>query len=272
MYSNVPIGTSNPGCVVILVDQSWSMSEDWQTGTKAQQASIIVNRAIYDLALKCQLGPEIRQRCYVCVISYGESVDCVVEGMISDVYDSPVEVKKVKKNIPDGAGGIVEVEVELPIWLQPRASGGTPMHEAFQRATEVVQRWISDWPDTFPPVVINVTDGEPTRPDLTGDAARTVMNFHTTDGNILVYNIHIADDGFESVFPSNNAQFSDNPFASFLFSISSPLPKPLFPRAEDHGFSPGPDARCFAYDAGEVLVTRVIEFGSPGAYLPVKVS
>ena len=34
-YSNVPIGTSNPGCIVILVDQSWSMSEDWGIRTKA---------------------------------------------------------------------------------------------------------------------------------------------------------------------------------------------------------------------------------------------
>ena len=110
-YSNVPIGTSNPGCIVVLVDQSWSMSEDWQTGTKSDQAALIVNRAIYNLALKCQQGTDIRQRCYVNVISYGESVNCVVEGMIGDVYASPIEIRKVNKAIPDGAGGIVEVEV-----------------------------------------------------------------------------------------------------------------------------------------------------------------
>lgn len=271
-YSNVPIGTSNPGCIIILVDQSWSMNEEWQTGTKKEQAALIVNRAIYDLALKCQQGVEIRQRCFVSIISYGESVDCVVEGMIADVYASPIEVKTVKKAIPDGAGGIVEVEVELPIWLQPRASGGTPMHEAFERASKIVNDWISDWPDSFPPVVINVTDGDPTYPDLAGDAARTIMSLHTTDGNVLVYNIHIADADFELVFPSNNTQFSDNPFAEFLFSISSVLPESLFPIALDQGFSPQPDARCFAYDAGEALTTRIIEFGSPGTNLLVKVS
>ena len=263
-YSNVPIGTSNPGCIIILVDQSWSMNEDWQTGTKAEQASIIVNRAIYNLALKCQLGTEIRQRCYVCVISYGERVDCVVEDMIADVYASPIERRKVKKSIPDGAGGIVDVETELPIWLPPRSSGGTPMHEAFERAAGIIERWISDWPDSFPPVVINVTDGEPTHSDLTGDAARTIMDFKTTDGNALVYNIHIADDGFEMVFPNNNAQFADNPPACFLFSISSALPEPLFPRAMEHNFTPQPNARCFGYNASEVLTTRIIEFGSPG--------
>ena len=30
-YSNVPIGASNPICIVILVDQSWSMGEDYGT-------------------------------------------------------------------------------------------------------------------------------------------------------------------------------------------------------------------------------------------------
>ncbi len=267
-YRNVPIGKANPGCIVILVDQSWSMLEDWQTGTKAERAAIIVSRAIYDLAMRCSLGAVIRPRCYVCLISYGEHVDCAVEGMIPDVYASPIETKKVKKSIPDGSGGIVEVEVELPIWLQPRANGGTPMHEAFEQASEVVQRWISDWPDNFPPVVINVTDGEPTHPDLTGDAARKVMNLQTTDGNVLVYNIHIADSHSEIVFPSQNTQFADDSPAGFLFSVSSVLPKSLFPMAEEHGFSPQPGARCFAYNASEVLTTRIIEFGSPGGDLP----
>ena len=264
MYSNVPIGTPNPGCVVILADQSWSMNKDWETGTKAEQAALIVSRAIYDLALKCQLGTETRDRCHVSVISYGETVDCVVEGMISDIHQSPIETKKVKKTIPDGAGGYLEVEIEQPLWLQPRASGNTPMHEAFERATQIIQKWISQWPDSFPPVIINVTDGAPTHPDLTGDAARAAMHLQTTDGNVLVYNIHIANDGIEEVFPNSNAKFPDNQLANYLFSISSVLPADMFETANDHEFFPEPGARCFAYNAREVLVSRMIEFGSPG--------
>ena len=271
-YSNVPIGTSNPGCFVILVDQSWSMSDKWQTGTKAERAAIIVNRAIYDLALACSDGPEIRERCHVCVIGYGARVDCAIDAMISDVYASPIEWKKITKSIPDGAGGVVDVETELPIWLQPEAENGTPMHEAFKRAAEVIEHWISAWPTCFPPVVINITDGAPARPDLTGDAARTVMDLRTSDGNVLVYNIHIADSGTEVVWPSDNTQFADDSFAEFLFSISSVIPEPLFARASEYGFSPEPDSRCFAQNASEVLTTRLIEFGSPGtANLPARI-
>ena len=50
-YSNVPIGTSNPGCIVILVDQSWSMTEDWENGTKAEIAALAVNRILEELVL-----------------------------------------------------------------------------------------------------------------------------------------------------------------------------------------------------------------------------
>ena len=56
----------------------------------------------------------------------------------------------------------------MPIWLQPEANNGTPMHEAFERAADIVQRWCNDKPDAFPPIVINITDGAATRPDFNG--------------------------------------------------------------------------------------------------------
>ena len=108
-YSNVPIGTSNPGCIVILVDQSWSMSGDYGTGTKAEVAALAVNRILEELVLAGRAGDTIRDRCHVSVIGYGERVECVVDDMISEVASSLIEVKKVKRSIPDGAGGIVEV-------------------------------------------------------------------------------------------------------------------------------------------------------------------
>ncbi len=261
-YSNVPIGTSNPGCIVILVDQSWSMSEDWGTGTKAERASLAVNRILEELVLAGRAGDMIKDRCHVSVIGYGERVECVVDGMISEVASSLIEVKKVKKSIPDGAGGIVEVEVEMPVWVQPTASNSTPMHEAFEHAAEIVQRWCDDKPDGFPPIVINITDGAATQPDLTADAARKVMNLHTTDGNVLVFNIHIANSIHQETFPHSTAQLVGDSLAEFLFSLSSVLPEPLREMAKEVGLPADPDARCFSYNADEVTMIRILEFGS----------
>ena len=261
-YSNVPIGTSNPGCIVILVDQSWSMIEDYGTGTKAEVAALAVNRILEELVLAGRAGDTIRDRCHVSVIGYGERVECVVDGMISEVASSLIEVKKVKKSIPDGAGGLVEVEVEMPVWLQLKANNGTPMHEAFEHAAEIIQRWCDDKPDGFPPIVINITDGAANYPDLTVDAARKVMNLHTTDGNVLVFNIHIANNKHEVIFPHSTAQLEGDNFAEFLFDISSVLPEPLHEGAVAAGLPAEPDTRCFAYNAGPVMMIKILSFGS----------
>ncbi len=270
-YSNVPIGTSNPGCIVILVDQSWSMGEEWGTETKAEGAALAVNRILNELVLAARAGDIIKDRCHVAVISYGERDECVVDSMISEVPSSLIEMKKVKKTIQDGAGGLVEVEVEMPIWLQPKASNGTPMHEAFERAAEIIQRWCDDKPNGFPPIVINVTDGDANYPDLTAEAARKVMNLHTTDGNVLVFNIHIANNKHESVFPHGATQLMGDDLAEFLFNLSSVLPEPLREEAKKHGLPAEPDARCFAYNVGSITMIKILNFGSTfgGQLVPV---
>ena len=263
-YSNVPIGTSNPGCIVILVDQSWSMSEDWEDGTKAEVAALAVNRILEELVLAGRAGDTIRDRCHVSVVGYGERVEYVVDGMISEVASSLIELKKVKKSIPDGAGGIVEVEVEMPIWVQPAANNGTPMHEAFERAAEIVQRWCDDKPDGFPPTVINITDGEANYPDLTTDAARRVMDLHTTDGNVLVFNVHIANNKHQVIFPHGTTQLMGDNFAEFLFDISSVLPEPLHEDAVAAGLPAEPDTRCFGYNANPATMIKILQFGTLG--------
>ena len=45
-------------------------------------------------------------------------------------------------------------------------------------------------------------------PDLTADAAKKVMNLHTTDGNVLVFNIHIANNKHEVIFPHSTTQLT----------------------------------------------------------------
>ena len=182
-YSNVPIGTSNPGCIVILIDQSYSMSEPFTDGgTKAERATRAVNSVIEEIVLACRSGDTIRDRCHISVIGYGEHVNCVVDGMISEIASATIDIKKVKKLISDGVGGVIEIEREVPVWLEPQSSSQTPMHKAFERATEIIEHWISDKPDAFPPIVINITDGAATRPDLAANAARKITGLRTTDG------------------------------------------------------------------------------------------
>lgn len=262
MAYNVPIGSLHPGCFVILVDQSASMYEQWQSGTKAEAAALIVSRTIYALGLACDVGSEIKDRCHVSVIGYGDRVECLIDGMISEVYRSPIATRKVKRLISDGADGVVEIEAEAPIWLQPMADNGTPMHTAFEYAAEVAGKWCSEHPNYFPPVVFNITDGAANQPDLTIEAADKVMNIQTEDGNVLVFNVHIASGRNEVLFPHNTERFADDLFAQFLFGISSILPEPLRREAKTQGFDAQAHARCLGYNVTEVELIRMLNFST----------
>ena len=264
-YCNLPLRTVNPSCFVILVDQSESMNELWETSTKVEVASLIVNHMIYEFGLCCGRGGSgIRDLCHVSVISYGEQVECLIDGMISDVFHSPIATRKEMWLLPDGVGGVVEIEKDVPLWVHPKASGNAQMHTAFERAAEIAQQWCIQWPNGFPPIVVNITSGVLTSPELTRDAVRKVMNFHTTDGNVLVFNNYIATGGTEVVFPHDTTQFRGDNRADFLFRFSSVLPPPLFPRFQSfYGFSPQRGARCFATNAADIKMFEALFYSRP---------
>ena len=266
------IGSDNPGCIIILVDQSLSMTDPYGNGTEEKQhvATRAVNRVIDELVTSCTDGEEIKDRCHVSVIGYGTEVHRAVDAMISEVGESEIRLETVQKKESDGAGGTIDIEVQMPIWLEPKAENGTPMDTAFEQAYDVAQTWCTEHPDSFPPIVINITDGEPYDPNATHDAAKRVMELETTDGNILVFNIHIPDDkqsGREVTFPHSTEELDRNKYAEFLFDISSVLPESLMQSAIETGLNPQPDARCFGYNTGEVEMIQLLNFGSMGVII-----
>ena len=173
-------------------------------------------------------------------------------------------LRKSKKSVRNRAGELVEREVEIPIWVQPKANNGTPMHEAFVRAGVIVQRWCDDRPESFPPIAINITDGEANYPDWTEDAARRVINLCTIHGNVLLFNLHIANNERQVIFPHSIAEFEKDNFAKFLFGLSSVLPKPLREMAKRHGLPTEPDTRGFAYNADPATILKILQFGTRG--------
>ena len=61
---------------------------------------------------------------------------------ISELADSPVRVERRNKKISDGVGGIVEHQIGFPIWVDPGASGKTPMCQAFELVKSTLEQWI----------------------------------------------------------------------------------------------------------------------------------
>src|SRR5690349_4647143 len=149
MSHSRPIGVQMPGFILILVDQSSSMSEasgSDQPGSapsKAHIAAAAVNRVIYDIQESCQAGAVTKDRCVVGVITYGKSVEPVIGGFISKIKTSYIDTEA------DPESGR-----ELPVWVKADASGGTPMDIAFNDAYALASGWLADHMHCFPPVVI----------------------------------------------------------------------------------------------------------------------
>ena len=86
----------------------------------------------------------------------------------------------------------MEITRKVPVWLRPTASFETPMCAALSTASKAIQGWTSQHPDSYPPMVINISDGDATdgNPE---PMAQEIKALGTSDGNTLLYNAHLSE-------------------------------------------------------------------------------
>ena len=136
------------------------------------------------------------------------------------------------------------------------------MAEAFGLAHEWISTWIESHTDSFPPVVINITDGMPADRDRTASAAKRLMQLSTSDGALLMFNVHISGSaGTPTVTPSSAEQLPDD-YARFLFGISSPIPPTMQGAAAEEGLEGNEGARGFIYNSDIENMIKLLSFGT----------
>lgn len=265
------ISRAHPSCFLFLIDQSKSMENPFGVGAgkrKADGVADAINRLLQNLVIKCAKGEGINDYYVVGVIGYGKSVGPAFGGAlngqflvpISEVANCPMRVEERTKKVDDGAGGLVDQTIKFPVWFEPVADNGTPMAEAFKQAHNVLESWVTKHPETYPPIVINITDGE-YNTDPTKEA-QTLTALSTQDGNVLLFNCHIS--GFNAapiVFPDTDAGLPDT-WARKLFALSSPLPDNMSAAAQSEGYGIGGGARGFAFNADLVELIRFLDIGT----------
>src|SRR2546425_4832635 len=77
--------------------------------------------------------------------------------------------------------------VKFPLWFDPYWKGGTPMCAALKEATRIVETWCQEHPKGFPPIVINITDGEATDGDLVAEARKLTAVSGGGGSGLLLY-------------------------------------------------------------------------------------
>ena len=270
MY-NAQITRNNPACFLFLIDQSASMEESLPEGlSKSVGVADATNKILSNLVIKCTKDEELpRDYFHVGVIGYGGHVRSAFTGgladrelvPISEIATNPGRVEQRSKKIPDGAGGIIDQNVPFAVWFDPTANGGTPMCAALATAQRIVAGFISEHPDCFPPIVINISDGAATDGDPL-PAAQAIREHASNDGTVLLFNLHLSSSGGATVeYPSSAAGLADQ-YASKLFEMSSVLPDKMLTLAGNAGYEVSPGARGFAYNANFESLVKFLEIGT----------
>jgi hypothetical protein len=284
MAYSAEISRRNPTCFLFLIDQSGSMSEPFGNNPNIRKADGVadaLNRCLAELVSRATKGDEILDRYFVGIIGYGADVGFTLGGTlqsgellpISQIAMNPLRVERRDKTIYDGAGGLTTYTVNFPIWFEPKAEGPTPMFEALELAYRALEAFVQRYPNAYPPVVMNLTDGQPT--DESGrttprvsqqveSSAQRIRNLQTTDGQVLLFNLHIsASRGAAIWFPDNESVLPDE-YARLMFRMSSVMPGPLIAAAKkmlpEQPISEA--ARGFIYQGDLESVIRFFDIGT----------
>jgi hypothetical protein len=266
------ISRQNPGCLIFLVDQSGSMDETIAGGTeekKEQKKQVVadaINRLLYNTILRCAKEDGVRPYFNIGVWSYsGKDVQRAFSAdvvSITEIAEHPKRTEARRRRVPDGAGGVYEEEFQLPVWFDPIANGTTPMNAAFRAVVAPLRDWLRQHPTSFPPIVINLTDGAYTD-NSPAPIVWELMQMGTTDGNVLVFNCHISKQaGMTTPFPNDGQAAGLEGLARELYDMSSALPELLRSQAQAKGYHVGDGAHGYAFNADLVTMIDFLDIGT----------
>lgn len=233
-----------PTAFIFLIDQSGSMDERTtyrgQSLSKAAAVAQIINQTLLELVLRCQKGDEIRHYYDIALIGYGGFSDDKANvlwsgGMAGKTFLSPAELADAAIRVEEITvqrtirGRVMTTTEKRPIWLQAIHRHRTPMKSAICLAESLIEQWLvaQAGKDVYPPTVINITDGVAT--DATTDellaCCNRLKNLHTSDGHVLLMNIHVSDEQGKTIrFPSKADELGADPYARLLYDMSSDMP------------------------------------------------
>jgi len=275
--------------MVILIDQSSSMSElffsaDGEDYSIAHTAKHITDKCLFEILSTCISGNEIRPYVDLAIIGYGTSIRSATPKI--PMEQLPFSVTKlqqsyIRKNEIDDStiGDFSKPRYE---WVEEISSGSTSMLAALQKAKEITEKWIANHRNSFPPIVLNITDGMATD-DLElldrfqhgslGDLSsldlvtivKEIQKLTTTDGNVLLCNAHVSPDEMSQITYPTNTQNIENPLAELMFEMSSIIPDTLLEAGVEMGLPIQSGSRFFLYNAEVTSLLNFLRFGTSAA-------
>jgi len=272
MPYSAEISRSNPTCFLFLIDQSKSMLGAIGGGQGKKKADAVadsLNRLLYTLVLRCVWGQSVLDRFHVGVVGYGRQVAPALGGAlagrelapISELARCPLRVEQRVNLVDDGRGGQVEQIVKMPVWFEAAGDGKTPMCKGMERASQIISTFLLEHPACYPPLIVNLSDGEATDGNPEGPA-QNLRELASEDGAVLLFNGHISSRSEQVIeFPDDEASLPDE-YARRLFRMSSRLPPAMQNSARQAGLPVTADSRGFVFNADLASVVRFLDIGT----------
>lgn len=279
-----------PGLFIILLDQSGSMGEyvENQQYTKADFATTALNHLIHRMVQSAKFEAstgERRKYAYLSIFGYSSTAYPLLSPSGNPV-DIPFlgknprgTVQSVRDVLDTHTNSYQKITESHPFWIEPLHGGKTSMAEAFKCARDVVRYWLNSQPEPgqashqecFPPIIINISDGEDNGTADTLAVANEIRSLGTQQGSILIFNCHFTREiGQSCVFPSDVRELAylHSPFAEKLFEMSSTIPEPLRQKATRELMLNQPlanTARGFVYNADTDILVKFLNWGTQGS-------
>lgn len=268
------ITRQHPALMVLLVDQSGSMQNAWlRGGTKADGVAESVNNLIQSIVLMSVRQKEVRHYFDLAVIGYsGSTVASMFHG--TDIKSPIITISKANEIVRRQTVTEGGLRIERHVWVEARAAGQTPMCLALATAKDITEKWAAQHEESFPPIVLNLTDGAGNDGEPL-PVAEELLQVRTKYGSALLLNCHISGplderDGDKPEARSDKPiLFPDEKFplpsqyARDLFEMSSALPDSFRRRAIDLEFDVTEGARGYMYNATKADVVRFLSVGTP---------
>lgn len=273
------VDRNNPVCMIFLVDQSASMAAPL-TGTPVPKSAVVaeqLNLTIMELIQRATKSPTELPRPYfaIAVLGYTShggraSVRSLINipdhrldlAWTTHLAQHPARVETRERHTPQGP-----VSARMPVWVDPESNGGTPMCAALDRAGRIARSWVHMYPNGFPPIVINLTDGESTDGDPTV-WANHLQRLSTHDGGLLLFNVMMSSSrkAIPALFPADELELKGS-YAKTLFRASSVLPEFMRQAAAANGYPTRPGARGLSMNADFRSVVSFLNVGTSVAHL-----
>ena len=259
------MSSAHPGCIIFLIDRSGSMNNQFGTSgdSCAYGAAKAVNSIVGELALRCMKGEECSPRIWMGFFGYSQDDVDWAAPKFPPVKDGLVNISKLAEC--DDQHFDEANEVYIPWVVEEEAYGATPMKKALTEVRAIAEQFAQNNPNSFPPIIINITDGHPTDCDMSEleQVAAPLSTVSTSDGECLVWNVHISpSEAPGELLPSSEANLPDD-LSRNLFRASSLVPSSLANVAvKAHGMNIGEEARCFAYNSNSTQLTKLLTLAS----------